>query len=376
MSAYNNLHESIEDKSFSIDAMPMFIRQTIANNKTPLSNVIDKTLIEKAVERRVAQICSDFSDDITEIPIEKIENKLNKLLEICAKKEEPIREQLEQLCYNTLVKLFNIPADGIYYTNKLVDEINPGFLFHIQPNYSEQLLSENEALPDDIDMEVDKRKLINALIMGASMTLLENSRPLYINELFAIDEDLPHLYSKIIKLNNYLIHLKKIPITDKQHFQGGYTIVTLGDNTTNTKIEVKGINFPILLHETIKGFLELIASHGLPSNLDIARKVIDCADNTKDEPWHMRIGPVLWDDFISDFNVSSQEMPYIFQILVKQKPEKFFRIFNELIYDGENKENLLIKITDAAMKRQQEDSSTEFLQPSDEKTPINDNTIK
>ena len=90
----NYIRESIERKN-TIGSLPMFIQTAINNDTTPLSNVLDKTVIESAVAERTMELRSMFKDDISKVSVDAIEHKLNKLLDACAEKEKGIKEQLE-----------------------------------------------------------------------------------------------------------------------------------------------------------------------------------------------------------------------------------------------------------------------------------------
>ena len=74
-------------RNVTIDLLPMFIQSAINNDSTPLSSILDKTIIESAISERTMELRSMFSDEISKVPTDKIERKLNKLLKICAKKE-------------------------------------------------------------------------------------------------------------------------------------------------------------------------------------------------------------------------------------------------------------------------------------------------
>jgi hypothetical protein len=61
------------------------------------------------------------------------------------------------------------------------------------------------------------------------------------------------------------------------------------------KVVARGLGWPILVHELVKGTAELVSLHGL-SVLDDAtyRGVIDAADGPELELWHLQAGHGLW----------------------------------------------------------------------------------
>ena len=76
-------------------------------------------------------------------------------------------------------------------------------------------------------------------------------------------------------------------LTNKVAFTGDLLTsdveVSLGNDETKSKIESQGVILPILLMETIKGFMELFISHGLPKNVNDAITVIGRSDFIKAE---------------------------------------------------------------------------------------------
>ena len=74
-----------------------------------------KHYLEKVVVKRYEHVCKYFLDNIDNVTKEEVSNKIDKLIKKCIEKERPIRPQLENLCYNTLIDLFNIPEDSFSY---------------------------------------------------------------------------------------------------------------------------------------------------------------------------------------------------------------------------------------------------------------------
>lgn len=290
----------------------------------------DKGFSKKILTKRFDEIKKDFTDDISQIPLEKVSNHFNKLMRLCQEKEKNIRPQLEKLCYNTLVQLFNIPEDEIIFKCELVDFIDSGLEFHISPDTNEDY--EYNSL-DEIDgegIEVQKRRLIDSLVYGVSMSLFEKAKKMYINELFDIDEELPHLYSKLIKINEYLLFNVDDEVKDDNHHQGGFVKVVLGNEEKMSNIDVKALTFPILLIESIKGIMELISSNGLPDDFNVAKNVLNKADILEEEPWDMRFGVGLWNMVTLNRDIEPKIIPDFFGKLIDIDAKDFISLFKEL----------------------------------------------
>lgn len=69
---------------------------------------------------------------------------------------------------------------------------------------------------------------------------------------------------------------------------------------TTPKITARGVDFPMLLHETVKGIYELIAAHAIPEDAELAQKVKINVSSFADEVEDFRYGPEIAAD-LRDF---------------------------------------------------------------------------
>ena len=75
---------------------------------------------------------------------------------------------------------------------------------------------------------------------------------------------------------------------------------------------------------------ELFSAHGLPSDKDKARFVVEKADFALAEPWDLRFGVTLWNKIfgrVEDTNM----IPYMFTSLIKQPNEEFSASVKEIL---------------------------------------------
>lgn len=227
-----------------------------------------------------------------DINVDDLKSTLSEALTECKKIESKHQQELEKLCADTVNEIFNIPQDTLKIEMNIVNNIDAK---------DERLVPEKtiDFTFDDIeDMnnlteEVYKRRMLNALVAGASMSFSENISS-YIQGLFEIDSDLPSLYKKIFKLNNILLYLEKDSFNKEEMTDGGKVDVNISSPTSIVEIKSQGVLMPILLEETIKGILELAISHGLPKNAAKAQYVISKSDFKLAEMWDMRLGLPLW----------------------------------------------------------------------------------
>ena len=287
--------------------------------------------LNKLARSQQKEILSYFSDDITSYKTDKIYAKLSKLIAKCKKLEEPVREKLEKICSNTVVKIFSIPEDSIELSCKIA-EISNTRSFHIKPDTDEEYQYESVDDMEKYDADTNKRRIINAMSYGAAKNIAEQSKKIWVNEVFDIDEELPHLYSQIMKINDYLIFNNNIQIEDKEHHQGGYVDVQLSHEDELPKISATGVIFPILLQESIRGIIDILSTYGLPDDAGAAKRVVDIADAVENDPWNMRFGPAIWNKIISvlsDFE--TEHFPYFYKKLVELDPNEFRSLMREVI---------------------------------------------
>lgn len=306
-----------------------------------------KVTIERFEE--IKDSLKDIVGDIDDFSEKNLTNILSRLTKECVEKETPIRKELEKICINTLNDLFDIPNEIIIYKCKLTNKVksNSHALRLTPENYDDFEFTDVLQI-EDINNEIYKRRVINALIIGASMYYSRIMAKSYLSDIFELNPKLPELYSKLIKINNLLLFIKDdIKLTDTNPQQGGIVNVTLGNEDTKTIIDVQAMNFPILLSESIRGFMELFASHGLPKDRNSAIYVTKKADFLIAEPWDMRMGPVLWDYFINSIgDIDNKLMPNIFEAVVELPSDEFFKLMREIFGQTKKGRDLMSKIVE------------------------------
>lgn len=309
--------------------MPDFITSDVNDKRTPLGDCryIYGDFLMRGLEKRYAEILSYFNDDISSHSNDEVYTKLSSLISKCEKKEEPIKENLESACYNRIMEMFSIP-DGAIDLECSISEIPQGARLHIKPDTDEEEFDSISDIETN-DLEVMKRKVINCITYGCAYRIAEMVMSELLGEIFSEDEELPHLYSRIMKINDYLVFVSDVKIEDNDHKQGGTVEVNLAREDEIPTISATGIILPILVLETISGLIELITTNGLPDSEEHARRILNVSDALENEPWVMRLGQAFWDPISAVTNVSPEEVPYFMKELVSNEPETFLEIMNE-----------------------------------------------
>jgi hypothetical protein len=346
--------------------IPADVKSVLKNHKTSLGihpsfPPEEETSFDALITKeRFNEVCEKVSllnlDDYSPKTLRiLLQNKIDKCKEI----ESNFKESLENICYNYIIDLFQVPEGLVAFKCSLVENVNDS---------KAQVDSKNDIQFRDIHHmtrlhdAVYKRRMINALITGGAHRLSFIEKGL-IGELYELSPELPLLYREITILNDYLLFTKNnMGISDKNKRQSGISYLIIGDENTKNKLVVEAEIFPILLHESIKGFLEMFAAYGLPSSKKDCAYVISKADFINAEPWDMRLGPKLWDYLMDSFhNPTSNELPIILTILFSQGTEKFNSILQEIFGKTKRSKYLVNKILSKAQKEFNENEFNELM---------------
>lgn len=278
----------------------------------------------------------EVSDAIEELGLESLDedylmSELSNSIKMCKDMETPIRDTLEKVCENAVNRLFAIPEEMLNLKCKLVDKIKFKKAIRLKPESDDNITYTFDDVSDIelFDKAVEKRRFIDSLIQGAAYTY-SKVLGLYIEDIDRINRNLIPLYMKIITINDYLLFIKKEEMSDIKPMQGSYVEVHLGGVGERTTIKAQGIIFPLLLQETIRGLFELFSAHGLPSDKDKARFVVEKADFALAEPWDMRFGVTLWNKIFGGVEDTNM-IPYMFTSLIKQPNEEFSASVKEIL---------------------------------------------
>ena len=329
------LRESVLRDALSADIMNGIAKCPYGNN-TMFMGGSGERFMERALMTQYEDAKKTLKNigSIDSVRAKDIQGAFQELLVKCQKIESLNKNALEKLASNYVIDLFSIPDETVKIGAKLVSKIEGGDkISPVEPFDGDVDFSVKDIADlNGIDGEVAKRYFLNALNMGAGMRMSENIRG-YIEDLYDIDSRLPQMYKELIALNNYMIFSSSdLGITDKDRKQIGIVNVNYGPQDELVTISAQGVIFPVLLSELIRGFMELFSSHGLPKERERMNYILKKTDYLKAEPWQMRIGPYMWNIFTGYFeDTDTSDMPYIYQVLSKLKPEVFFKVFSEMM---------------------------------------------
>lgn len=377
----SQIHKHLLCEDINGVKLPKFLFDKIKNHKSFLGDNAafppeeDYPFDYKVLKSRYIQVC----ENIENLHLESLEydfllNLLSKLIKECREIEKPIKANLCKLCENIVIDLFKIPEETVNLTCELVGKIQPKKnSYRTLPETSEKREFDFESMEDfhNVSKVILKRRLINSLIQGASYTY-STSYDTYINHIYKLDKRLIDLYDKITIINDYLLFTKEVKIDDKNPMQSAYVEVELGINGERTNITSQGLIFPFLLMETIRGFFELFASHGLPEDNNKALYIIKQSDFLSAEPWDLRMGVGLW-HFIGKEVDNTQVLPYLFSTICEMKVDDFNTFLQEVFAQTKlGKKQLRELIDDSHHEYDRNDFLDTMKKKNDEKALIED----
>ena len=225
--------------------------------------------------------------------------------------------------------------------------------------------------------EIYKRRMLNALISGAAIVISEDVE-IYLSSLYKINPELPSLYNKIMRYNDILLYSEKDTLKQDTNTEGGNVDVYIQSQENMVTIESKGIMFPILFCETVKGLLELAISHGLPEEREKAEYVLKKSDFKLAENWDIRIGIPLWKRIAAMFekinaNIYEVGVNFFFMQLALKHCCEFNEFLQEVFLGTKNGEKLLSDMVNEIMKDKEQDEFNDYMKSKNDATyQIND----
>lgn len=278
--------------------------------------------------------CEELFENFKELSKDhdSLKNILSKLLRKCMEVERPSRDKLEKICLNMLISHFHVPEDSVSIEMNLVDAISADNC-SAKVNFRPSNIYSHDDIESIISLnsEIEKKNMLKYLSVGYAIkrgySLLEELSN------YGISDELIVLYKKILMLNQYLVFVEDFyDDMDEEHayeYLLGINCLTFGKPDEKPKISAQGIVFPSLLVESIKGFMDLFSSHGLPKDKEQMKAVLSMTDALTQEPFDMKIGPSLWNRV--GVSIDMEYMPYVFMRISKINSDDFSYFMKELL---------------------------------------------
>lgn len=296
---------------------------------------------------------------------------------------------LEQLAVELVKKELSIPDDAFQYDVELTSM--PGQIdmsgmkqsseepededvieqFGVSEDEAEDDLENFMAAFEKFDLEKAKRRFINSLIQGAS----KKGHYMYHlvkDELDNINPQLLNLYGVLMSVNDllYWILPDQMVINAAESGQGMEGKEEVDETTDPPTIKAKGLFFPILVHELLKGVYEVLGTQGLPDDPKAAEMVMASQDTLPYEIWDLRLGPVIWEKFTDSYPEKLYQedlreiQNYLFSRFSSLTTDEFFDVAKMILSGSDDGKKIVSKMVDEIIEelRQQdyEDAMSQY----------------
>jgi len=319
---------------------------------------------EFLASKRYKQIVDNVRDNLG-MPLgvgEQNMHTLNSTMGQCQREVSRIESQhateLAALAVQLVMKELGVEEGDINYEAKIEIPSSEGFKNSPPGEMEPEEVELEKELFDELDdftLERAKRRMINAMMQGASTK--GHFMFHYVREGL---QQITGQADRLISMYGALMSA-----ADAMLWQGSNRGLGVGGgsgtpmvagkeraypNENPPRVVATAINFPILVHELIKGTYEVISAlHGQPKDKDLARRVMDKEDSKNKEIWDFRLGPAIWDilkDSFPEDTITEEDKVGIqlimFQTIVS-KPAKEFLVFMKEVLSGSDTGKRLMK---------------------------------
>jgi len=298
--------------------------------------------------------------------------------------ERDNKQTLEKLAVALVTKELSIPKGALQFDAKLIglgqsestekmrrqseepsrEEMTD--LFKDAANHENEIEAFLDAM-DTFDKEKAKRRLINSLIGGAAKKG-QYMYHLVSEKLNEIHPDLIELYTVTTAIIDHLYWLYPEETIEAMSGSGGGEAGTseINNETDPPTVIARGINFPTLVHELIKGVYEVFGTHGLPDDPRQAEMIMGSQDTVPAEAWDLKLGPVFWELLQKSYPIevlSEEDMKYIqhylFMRISAMKADDFFELFREVLEEKPAGREKIQRMVNEIVKELEEDDENE-----------------
>jgi len=270
------------------------------------------------------------------------------------------KDDLENLAVEMIMEEFNIPEGSIKFEASLTNTIDSSDINEKPVETLDEEFNDTDEI-SNANAYVKKRRVLNAMIQGSAKSV-NHMFHMVNDQLVDMNPKLPNTYKKMMSAADMMYYI--IPDMDRQ-IKGGRCDVDYSEDENGTTIPVvkaQAMVFPVLIHELCKGVMEILSSHGLPNQENLAKYVIDKADFIQAEPWDMRFGPAIWRKFCDcipaeDFNIKH----YVYADVASMEPDEFNKVMKEVIAGTKKGKHIISEMVKSIKKELAEDEFKETM---------------
>lgn len=347
------MHPTLEDE---------LLNQKTSLGKHPIFPEGDESSFEqKIMGKRFNEVAKRYkrAHEVDDIRKEDVMNGMMPLLKETMTLEKKHATELEELAVKMIREEYDMAEDVVEIHAELTPRINMvGTKKNPTPVVSEVEFKNHDEMVN-ANEEVYKRRFLNAMTQGAAKKC-SHMFHMVDDELSDIDPRLASRYAKLMASADYMYYV--VPKMEEGVNGGVVRVEFPTKDNPKAIIYAQAMAFPVLIHELVKGVMELLSAHGLPKDKKIGKFVIDKADFLAAEPWDMRIGPALWDRFTEsieadDFNYKH----HVYSELAALPVREFNVKMREIMAGTQEGKNIVKNIIDEVKSSIQEEEYHESM---------------
>lgn len=357
----NMLNEGVLYPDGLTERMNKSLEEDLINQTTSLGKSVifpegDETSFEqKIMGKRFNEVAKRYkrAHEVDAIRNEDVVMNMMPLLKDTMTLERKHISELEELAVKMIREEYDMDEDIVEIHAEITTDINmKGTKKNPLPIVSEVEFKNHDEMVNAKE-EVYKRRFLNAMIQGAAKKC-NHMFHIADEELDAIEPRLSSRYAKLMASADYMYYI--IPKMENGVNGGVVRVDFPTKDNPKAVIHAQAMAFPVLIHELVKGVMELLSAHGLPKDKKIGKFVIDKADFLAAEPWDMRIGPAIWDRFTECIDADDFHLKHHLYSELAALPVREFNVkMREIMANTEEGKNIVKNIMTEVKQSLQED---------------------
>jgi hypothetical protein len=367
------LHEGFGYPEGMTERIERSIEERIMNRETAIGDhpALPKGGVrgfdQKLLLDRFLEVVNRYKDafDVSEIDLNEAINIAPMLLNDCITTEKPHRKKLEELAVDMIREEYDLSEESLIIEAKLVDKVlMKNKLSNKTSDEEFQMEFEKHADIENAEAEVMNRRFINCMIQGAAMRC-NHMFNLKNDELQELDPRLPSKYKKLTSSADYMYFVVPDDALDENSESqtkstiGGMVDVDFDEDGTPI-ILAEAMTLPVLIHELVKGVMEVIAQHGFTNDDKLNEYVVSQADFLAAEPSDMRMGPALWGKLMEAIDPKDSHLKHqVFYNLIKKPTNEFNESMKEILAGTKEGKRQVAEIIEGVKSRVEIDDLTE-----------------
>jgi len=368
------LENQIKSNSLDLAKNPAFPKTDASGNQI---NFLE--LIAYKRFNDVVSLVKRYNPQINPASIGEVSSVLMGAVRTITNAEQPHIPKLEKLAVDVVVNEMEIPDGAFLYDAKIVPVgsiSGEGFILEgkeqnqqeVQSQFGEQAEVKNMTASELFEMEKHKRRFINMLIQGASKKG-HYMFQLVAGELNEINPQMTNEYGKMMSANDIIYWLFpdetiKQMASQPSNMAGKEEIE---DETDPPTLKVRGINFPVVVHELVKAIMEVFGTQGLPDDPKSSQMIIDSVDSLENETMDLRVGVPVWELFSSSYPAMVFEegnrhiQHYLFARFCALEINEFFRVARLILSQSQEGSKYMERMANEIVKDlQNQDYNNQF----------------